>query len=71
MIAYVPPCRQRPCAERLFSVLDSERSDAERATEDRDAALDALEDWLEDFVSVAKVALRDDRQLLEALGIRA
>ncbi|KAB8140023.1 hypothetical protein F8S13_25430 [Chloroflexia bacterium SDU3-3] len=48
-----------------------EQSDNQKATELRDAAIDELDDWVEDFVQVAKVALRDDRQLLEALGIRA
>ena len=32
-------------------------------------AMEALEDWLEDYLGIARVALADEPQLLEALGI--
>ena len=48
-----------------------ETSEAQEATEQRDAAMKALDRWAQDFRAVAKVALADRPQLLEGLGIRA
>ena len=50
---------------------ETERGEAQRSTQDRDLALDALQDWMSDFLAIARVALEPDPQLLEALGIRA
>ena len=47
-----------------------ERGEAQSATQARDAALDALDEWMGEFIEVARVALRSDPQLLEALGVR-
>lgn len=44
---------------------------AQDATEERDAALVKLNDWVAQFRKAAKVALKDKKQLLEKLGIRA
>ncbi|MEL7329962.1 MAG: hypothetical protein AAGJ69_08990, partial [Cyanobacteria bacterium J06559_1] len=44
---------------------------AQRATQTRNAAMKALRDWLSDFIAIAKIALAQDRQLLESLGIKA
>lgn len=45
------------------------KGDAEEATRLRDQSLKALKLWMRDFRTIAKVALRDSPQLMEALGI--
>jgi hypothetical protein len=45
------------------------KSAAQQATQKRNEAFDELCDWFSDFRAVARVALYDDPQLLEALGI--
>lgn len=47
----------------------TEIGEAQQATLDRDTAMEALDDWMSDFQEVAKIALEDNPQLLEALGI--
>ena len=46
-----------------------ETGEAQKATEIRDKAVDALSDWHSKFIKVARIALEDDPQLLEMLGI--
>jgi len=48
-----------------------ETGEAQRATQDRDASMVALDAWLADFRAVTKVALADSSQDLEKLGILA
>ncbi|GIV45314.1 MAG: hypothetical protein KatS3mg036_0132 [Ignavibacterium sp.] len=43
---------------------------AQQATKDQEAALNALDKWLSQYVSIVKVALKDNKQLMEKLGIR-
>ena len=51
----------------LNSVREREKVEAQQATKDRDAALSALRAWLSEFRAVAKIALADTPQQLEAL----
>lgn len=46
-----------------------ELGEAQAATEARDHALDALGDWMSDFIGVAKIAMEGNPQYLEMLGI--
>ncbi len=46
-----------------------ETSDAQRATHDRDEAVEDLDDWMSDFIGVAKITLAHEPQYLERLGI--
>lgn len=51
------------------SDFDRELAESQDMTKNKNAALLALKDWMEDFDAIAKVALYDKPQLLEALGI--
>jgi hypothetical protein len=55
--------------EKLHIEQLSGKSEAQQATQQRDEAFDELCDWYSDFRGVARIALYDDPQLLEALGI--
>ena len=46
----------------------SETAEAQAATQARDAALEALDAWMSDFIAIARIAL-EGTQLSEALGI--
>ena len=49
----------------------SKRSETQSATQQRRAAMDELTAWMQDFRYLAKYALKDDPQQLEALGMMA
>jgi hypothetical protein len=44
---------------------------AQQATVDQDAALAKMNDWVMQYLKIAKVALRNKRQLLENIGVAA
>jgi hypothetical protein len=54
---------------QLHSRQLEETGGAQQSTQDRDHAFDDLCDWYSDFRAIARVALYDKPQLLEALGI--
>ena len=47
------------------------KGSAQQATQDQDAALAAMNDWVAQYVKIAKVALRGKKQLLEKIGVIA
>ena len=46
-----------------------EIGESQDATKTKDSAFAQLDDWMRDFFAVAKIAMEDNPQLLEALGI--
>jgi hypothetical protein len=54
---------------QLHSKRLAETSGAQQSTQERDAAIDEVCNWFSDFRAIARVALYDKPQLLEALGI--
>lgn len=64
---------ERARLERVANLNDrqeSEKGEAQEASQKRDAALDALDEWLADFTEIAEVALVASPQRLEQLGLR-
>lgn len=55
--------------ENLHSKRLGEKSAAQQSTLERDEAFDTLYKWYSDFRAIARIALYDKPQLLEALGI--
>ena len=47
------------------------KATAQRATQTRNLAVKELRAWLSDFMAIAKIALAQDSQLLESLGIKS
>ena len=52
-------------------VQEKERGEAQTATKARDVALDELNEWMGDFIALARVALDEQPQRLEKLGVVA
>ena len=50
---------------------ESAKGAAQQATREQDSALKALDEWLAQYVKIAKVALRGKKQLLEKIGVTA
>ena len=53
----------------LKAAQEREKSDAQKSTKTRDKALDDLNDWYTEFRELALIALADNPQRLEALGL--
>ncbi len=51
------------------SHFDKELAESQDMTENKNAALLALKEWMDEFYTIAKVALYEQPQLLEALGV--
>ncbi len=45
-----------------------EKGESQEATKIKDAAFAKMDDWMSEFYAVARIALEDKPQLLEALG---
>ena len=46
-----------------------EKGEAQTARQQRDFAMDELQEWMSDFIKVARIALEEQAQYLEMLGI--
>jgi hypothetical protein len=55
--------------ESIHNAQQKEKGEAQEATQERDDAFEKLDEWLSDFFTVARLALQDKSQLLEAFGI--
>ena len=63
-------------ANTLISELDTaraeylrEKGESQDSTKQKDATFSNLDDWMSEFYAVARIALEDNIQLLEALGV--
>lgn len=57
--------------ETLRTVYFKEKGESQDATAIKDAALAKLDDWMSEFISVARIAMEDHPQLLVSLGLSA
>ena len=46
-----------------------EKGEAQATTEERDEAFEELDEWISDYISIARIALDQESQYLEVLGI--
>ena len=57
--------------ETANAAQEREKGEAQKATEKRDLAVDALDAWMSDFRAIARIAFEEDPQQLEKLTITA
>jgi hypothetical protein len=50
---------------------EAAKGSAQQATQDQEAALAAMNDWVAQYLKIAKVALRSKKQSLEKIGVTA
>lgn len=53
----------------LYHAQLKEMGEAQQTTQERDEAIDALEDWMSDFIAIARIALEGQQQYLEVMGV--
>jgi hypothetical protein len=54
--------------ESLWAIYQKEIGDAQNFTKIKDSAIAKMNTWMYEFYTVARLALKDQPQLLEALG---
>jgi len=54
-----------------IAAFEAAKGSAQQATVDQDAALAKMNEWVAQYLKIAKVALRNKRQSLEKIGVTA
>lgn len=54
---------------QLRAAFDKEDGESQKATQNKNSAMLEMKEWMEDFDTIAQIALYDEPQLLESLGI--
>lgn len=60
--------QELPEVEKAYATYLQEKGESQQATRDKNKAFEILDKWVSKFHKVAKIALEDRPQLLEALG---
>ncbi len=54
--------------ETLITNRDQEKTEAQNATRERDKAMEALDEWMIDFLTIARIAVKNNPEYMEMLG---